>query len=196
MGRPKGQSESLAASKQAQEMAAREFELKNKIYQQISPLATSLMGLGISPEDFMKSSLGQAILGQQRAGISNEFDAARMNLTEGLGASGFTGSGVGVGPMANLFGQEAMMNANLIQQLPLTGLNLGMQGANILQGQQAMLNPLGFQSAAIGGYTNIPQGQWGKNILGAVGSALGGMNFTGGGGGGGWFQPPNEPIAG
>lgn len=180
MGKPRGQQGSLDASKQAQDMAKQNYAQQQEIYKQISPLATSLMGLGISPEDFMKSSLGQAILGQQRAGISNEFDAARTNLTEGLGATGMTGSGVGVGPMANLFGNEATMNANLIQGLPLTGLNLAMGGANMLQGQQAMLNPLGYQSAAIGGYQGTPQGgfwkQFTENFGSTLGNSLGGIN--------------------
>lgn len=182
MPKPKGQEEGLQASKEQEARAAQEFQQKQQDREKILPLASALMSLGISPETFLQSPLGQSILGIQRQGLSSEFDAARGNLFESLGNSGFTGSGVGVGPLANLFSQEAMANSNLINQLPLTGLDLSLQGANILQGQQAMLNPLGFGSSAISGFNSLQQGQWGKNILGAVGQAAGGVATAMGGG--------------
>jgi len=150
-----------------------------RIQQQIEPLATALMSLGLDPQMFLNSPLGQSIISQGRGAISNEFGQARQNLWESLGSSGMAGSGVGVGPMANLFGQEASAQANLIQMLPQLGAQFGMQGAGLLQGQQGLLNPLGFLGTGIGGFNSLQQGQWGKNILGAVGAALGGMG-TGG----------------
>lgn len=190
MGKPAGQKEAKQESQNQANRANVEFQQKQADREKILPLASALMGLGIDPQTFLSSPLGQSILGTQRQGLSNEFDAARMNLIEGLGATGTFGSGVGTGPLANLFGQEALANSQLISQLPLTGLDLSLQGSNILQGQQAQLNPLGFGSSAIGGFNSLQQGQWGKNILGAAGAVLGGQSMGSLLGGG---QPP--PVA-
>lgn len=174
MGKPAGQKGGMEQSKIAGERAAVEFGQKQADRKQMQPLISALFGLGIDPQTFMQSALGQSLLGVQRQGISNEFDAARMNFSEFSGERGLTGSGVSAGPMANLFSQEAMAQADAINRTSMTGLDLGMQGANLLAGQQGMLNPLGFGSSAIGGFNSIQQGQWGKNILGAAGAAIGG----------------------
>ena len=194
MGPPKGQEEALAASKEATAIAKEEQARKTAIFEQIKPFATQLMALGIDPQAFLASPLGQSILGMGRQGISQEFQGARQNLFEGLGASGLYGSGVGVGPMANLFGQEAMQQANLIQQLPMQGLQLGMQGAGMLSGQQALMNPLGWMGTGIQGLNSLQQRDLFKTLAGAAGQALGGRSIgslsagnagAGGGGGGG-----------
>lgn len=175
MGKPAGQKEALAASKESTQIAKEQLAMQRELMGQITPLATSLMSLGLDPTQFIQSALGQSILGQGRKAVSGEFGQARTNLAEYLGNSGLTGSGVGVGPMANLFGQEAMAQSDLVNQLPQLGLNFGLQGANILQGQQAMLNPQSYLATGIGGLNSLQQGQWGSRILGAAGQAAGGI---------------------
>ena len=174
MGKPTGQKETMEQSAEAAKKADIQFKQQQEYQKQVNPLITALLGLGISPEQFMQSSLGQALLGQQRAGISSEFDAARQNLIEGLGSTGMYGSGVGVGPLANLYSGEAVAQANALQNTSMTGLNLGFQGANMLQGQQALLDTMGFQRTAVRGFANVHQAQRWNKILGAAGSVLGG----------------------
>jgi hypothetical protein len=174
MGKPHGQTEAFEASKQATRESQERAAMQKQIFRQIQPFATMLMGLGIDPAQFMQSPLGQGLLSQMRGGISDSFQGARQNLIENLGATGFQGSGVGFGPLANLFGQEAQAQSQLFQQLPQIGLNLGLQGANILQGQQGVFDPLGFAQTGIQGFNQLQQGQLLKNILGAAGMALGG----------------------
>lgn len=140
---------------------------------QIKPFATALMSLGIDPKQFMNSPLGQAILGQQRQGISQEFQGARNNLMENLGSSGLVGSGVGLGPLANLYGMEAQANANIFNQMPITGLNLGMQGAGLLSNQQQIFNPNPASGQAIGGFNSLQQGGFGYNFFNGLGASLG-----------------------
>jgi len=174
MGQPKGQKEAAAASAQSVAIAKEQLAMQKELMAQITPLATQLIGLGIDPSQFVQSALGQSLLSQGRQGISSEFGQAKQNLAEQLGASGLTGSGVGVGPMGALYGQEALAQANLVGQLPQMGLNLGLQGANILQGQQGILNPQGFLGQGIAGYNSLQQRELLKPILGAAGSALSG----------------------
>lgn len=183
---------------------------------QIRPFATALMNLGIDPQSFMSSPLGQSILNQQLQGISGPYQGARNNLAESLGQSGMTGSGVGVGPLANMLQGEAGAVSNVYSQLPMTGLQLGMQGAGMLHQQQQVESPLGYLQAAIGGFG----GQNQNAFLNALGQALGGSlgtiypgnlfgglggifgggglggNYPGGpGGGGDWGYPgANNPY--
>ena len=83
----------------------------------------------------------------QEATASN-FKAARQNLIDTSAGSGFSpGSGMVQGPLANLFSEEANAQSNLMSQLPLQALQLGMQGSNLLAGQQAQFNPNGALSA-------------------------------------------------
>ena len=99
-----------------------------------------------------------------------------------------TQSGVGVGPLANLFGEEAQQQAALVQGLPLQALNLGLQGANLLQGQQAIFNPQitgGIASQSARNVITQPEGP-GVEILKSAaqgaGSALAGFGIKKAGG--------------
>lgn len=172
-GEPKGQHESLRVSKQAEEKAKADAARQEQIFNQISPFATALMGLGIDPRQFASSPLGQSILSQGRQGISENFQGARNNLAENLGASGLTGSGVGVGPLANLFSDEAAQQAQLIQNLPMQGLNLGLTGSNILTGQQQIFNPNISRGQALSGFTSIPRGGFWDAFTQSFGQSLG-----------------------
>lgn len=174
MGQPRGQEAAANASVAAEERSKKDQAIQEQILAQIRPFATSLMSLGIDPKQFMNSPLGQAILGQQRQGISQEFQGARNNLMENLGSSGLVGSGVGLGPLANLYGMEAQANSNIFNQMPLTGLNIGMQGAGLLSGQQRIFDPNPGSGQAIGGFNNLQQGGFGYQFANAFGSHLGG----------------------
>ena len=164
---------SRGAQGKATDVAAKEIEERikkqNEAWVQIKPLAEALISLGLDPEKFMKSPLGQSILGQQQQGISQSYAGARGNLTENLAQMGMAGSGVNAGPLANLFNQEALAQANARQQTAQMGLNLGLQGANIFQGQQAVFNPSGLTSSLFAPNYNADMV---KNLLGALGPAL------------------------
>ncbi len=174
MGQPKGQKEAIAASKESTAIAKEELAMRRELLAEIRPLATSLISLGIDPTQFIQSALGQSILSEGRQAVSGEFGQARQNLVEQLGSTGMTRAGVGVGPYAGLLGQEALAQANLVNQLPQLGLNLALQGANVLQGQQAMLQPQQFLQTGIQGFNTLQQRNLLGPILGAAGSALGG----------------------
>jgi len=183
--------EQLDASRELRRRANEEAALRQEQFEAIRPLATALLALGIDPQTFISSALGQSILGQQREAISSEFGAARQGAVQQFANQGLTGSGVTAAPIANLFGQEAQANARALQQLPLTGLNLGLQGANILQGQQAIFNPNPTAANALQGFNsviNAPTNEILRALIGASGQAIGGLTFGGGGGGGG--TPP------
>lgn len=170
--------EQIDASKELRRKANEDAQLQREQFEAIRPLATALLSLGIDPMSFISSALGQSIIGPQREAISNEFNAARMRAIEQFGNQGLTGSGVTAGPIANLFGQEAQAQAQARQQLPLTGLNLGLQGANLLQGQQAIFNPNPTSANALAGFgsiINAPTNDVLKAVIGAGGQALGGL---------------------
>lgn len=178
--------EQLDTSRELRRRANEEAALRLEQFNAIRPLATALLSLGIDPQTFISSALGQSIIGPQREAISSEFSAARQGAIEQFGSQGLTGSGVTAAPIANLFGQEARAQAQALQQLPLTGLQLGLQGANILQGQQAIFNPNTTAANALAGFgsvINAPTNEVLKALLGASGQAIGGLTLGGGGGG-------------
>jgi hypothetical protein len=195
MGEPKGQKESLAASAQATALSKQQQANQQKLYDQMAPYLQSLTGLGFDVNSFVNSPLGAALLAQQSGGISKEYGAARNLLAENLGSAGLTGSGVGIGPQANLLRGEASAQAGLRQQLPIQGLQLGMQGIQGLSSLYGMNNPTQALSAGIQGYEGVRQGGFWPAFTGALGASLGGIGFgsssgsqgtTFGGGFGGW----------
>jgi hypothetical protein len=99
------------------------------------------------------------------------------------------------GPLANFYQQQAhdvsSSDANAHLQALMQALGLGMNGANLLSGQQANFNPVpyygaGSQAGSVGAIDPRQYASVGSGVLGAlaggVGSALGGA-LTGGIGG-------------
>ena len=173
----------LVQQQQASLDAFKEFMgLQKEIFAQIKPFAEMLVKFGIDPIEFLASPQGQALLAPTQQAISGNFEQARTNLVDLLGISGFsTQSGVGAGPFANLLGEEALAQSGAVQNLIGQSLNLGLQGSNVMQGQQGVFNPtpygqLGTQAA--GTLFSAPQGPWLPLTmagLGAAGSALSGF---------------------
>jgi len=166
-----------------------DLKLRTQIFKSIEPLAKALLSLGLDPASILSSPLGVSLIAPARSAIGEEFEAARAQLVDFLGSRGLsTQSGVGVGPLANLFGEEAQQQAALVQGLPLQALNLGLQGANLLQGQQAIFNPQitgGIASQSARNVITQPEGP-GVEILKSAaqgaGSALAGFGIKKAGG--------------
>ena len=181
----------LEQQKLANEQLKADFALRMQVFKSIEPFAKAMISMGLDPAAILSTPLGVALLAPGRTAIGQEFEAARSSLIDTIGARGFsTGSGVGVGPLANLFGQEAQQQAALVQQLPLQSIQLGLQGANLLNQQQAIFNPQitgGIASQSARNVITQPEGP-GVQILGQLaqgaGSALSGfgLNQIGGGG--------------
>lgn len=140
-----------------------------------------LLQFGIDPIKFLQSPQGAALLAPLRQDIGNQFDQARMNLVDmGAGAGFSPASGNMIGPLANMFSSEAMAQSGALQQLMSQGLNLGLQGANVLQGQQGVFNPNASLGSSINAGQSVIQAPvgpgWGlaAAALGAGGTALGG----------------------
>ncbi len=168
MGKPAGQQLAVEAKQQELDIMKQNQAQFQEIFKSIQPYAQSMMGLGFTPEQFMKSPLGQSLLAQVLPQIAKGYKQGRQNVIEGGGASGQFGGGTLAGPLAMLARGEAGDISSLYQNAPLQGLNIGMQGLNALTGQQAALNPLGWGSASSG--TQVPQGTfWSQGL----GSALG-----------------------
>ena len=166
-----GSSGQRDASKSQKELAAEELAIRKQILGLIVPFATQLMQLGIDPAKFISSPLGQSLLRPGREAIGKEFEQARTNLVDASSGRGFSpGSGQAIGPMANLFGQEATAQSSLVSQLPQQGLQLGLQGIGALTG----VNPSGSSISNIiqaGGQPNLFQ-QGLSNIPAAIGGAI------------------------
>lgn len=153
-----------SAARTAEQIAAEELALKKQILGVIMPFAKQLIALGIDPIKFASSPLGQSILGIGRQAISGEFEQSRMNLIDALAGSGISpGSGLGASPLANMFSSEAAAQAGLTSQLPLQGLQLGLQGAGLLQGlpnlstgQAGLLGLAGQPSLLSQSFANLP----------------------------------------
>jgi hypothetical protein len=136
--------------------------------------------------------------------IAGSFDQSRQNLAEALGQSGQQGSGISAGPLANMEQQQGVASGNATLQALLQGLNLGFQGSNSLQGQQAIFDPSALaNSGANAGQTVIQApGGFGQQLLGGVASSFAhGLGQAAGGGCwvaaelyGGWFAPETCAI--
>lgn len=171
--------------------------LQKQVYGQISPFATSLLGAGqnalkgIAPDYFQ--------LGTRNA-LASAFGQSRQNLTDFLGSSGQGFGGLAAGPAANLGAQESMAMGQAQADAINQALGLGLQGGNVLQGQQAIFNPQQYGQMAGAGlqsYTQATPMQGFGASLGQslLGSAIGaGTSFLTGGlsnilGGGGFLSP-------
>ena len=180
----------LAHSQLEAQREAEFLAFQKQLYGQISPFATGLLGAGqnalkgIAPDFFQ--------LGTRNA-IASAFSGQRQNLADFLGQSGQGFGGLAAGPAANLGAQESSAMGQSYADAIAQALGLGMQGGNILQGQQALFNPVQYGALAAQGFGNI-LGQPRSNILGQLlGSglsagltavAMGAGGSSGGGGGG------------
>lgn len=189
------ESTQLSLQQQKDNLASQreELKLRKEAFSLIQPFTKALISLGLDPAKILSSPLGAALLMPGRTAIGQEFEAARQQLVDLLGSRGLsTGSGVGAGPLANLFGQEAQQQSQLVAGLPLQALNLGLQGANALTGAGAQLiRPDISGQVALGAGQNVinaPPGfgqQLGlaavKGGSAALGGLLGNPNLFGGG---------------
>lgn len=166
----------LEQQKLANQALQDDLKLRMQVFKSIEPFAKALISLGLDPASILSTPLGVSLLAPGRTAIGQEFEAARSQLVDFLGSRGLsTQSGVGVGPLANLFGQEAQQQSALVQGLPLQALQLGLQGANVLQGQQAIFNPQitgGIASQSAANVINQPEGP-GVQIAAAAAGGLG-----------------------
>ncbi len=141
--------------------------LQQKIYGQISPFATGLMGAGqdalrgIAPDYFQ--------LGTRNA-LAGAFGQQRQNLADFLGKSGQGFGGLAAGPAANLGAQESSAMGQSYADALSQALGLGVQGGNILQGQQGIFNPSPYGQLGTTGLNNYTQ----ATPMMGFGSALGG----------------------
>jgi hypothetical protein len=172
----------LEQQKLANQALQDDLKLRKQAFANIEPFAKAMIALGLDPASILSTPLGVSLLMPGRTAIGQEFEAARSQLVDLLGSRGFsTGSGVGVGPLANLFGQEAQQQSQLTAGLPLQAVQLGLQGANLLQGQQAIFNPqitggIASQSAAnVIGQPEGPGVQIATAAAGGLGQALSGF---------------------
>ena len=180
----------LEQQKLANQALQDDLKLRKQAFANIEPFAKAMIALGLDPASILSTPLGVSLLMPGRTAIGQEFEAARSQLVDLLGSRGFsTGSGVGVGPLANLFGQEAQQQSQLTAGLPLQAVQLGLQGANLLQGQQAIFNPqitggIASQSAAnVIGQPEGPGVQIATAAAGGLGPALSGFG-----------QPRPKPV--
>lgn len=158
------------------------MKLRQDAYNQILPFAQLLMQAGIDPIAFLQTPQGQALLGPVRESIGQEFDQARSNMFDWFSGSGVDpkASGLAMGPIANLFGAESKAQSDALRDFISNSMNLGLQGANVLQGQQGIFNPAtsgGLSLQAGNQVINAPRGPgWGlaQQLIGAGGQALGG----------------------
>lgn len=122
---------------------------------------------GIAPDSFQ--------LGTRNA-LASAFGQSRQNLTDFLGTSGQGFGGLAAGPAANLGAQESTAMGQAYADALNQALGLGLQGSNVLQGQQAIFNPQAYGGLAGQGFQNYLQatpmsGFWqqlGGSILGAA----------------------------
>jgi hypothetical protein len=173
----------LQTQQQTAQTAAQNAALQREIYGRIAPFAQMLIQFGIDPIKFLQSPQGAALLAPVREQIGGSFDQARQNLVDMGAGSGFSpGSGGMMGPLANMFSSEAAAQANALQNLIAQSTSLGLQGANVLQGQQGIFNPNPLYGNSINAGQSVitaPPGSFLSTIapalIGAAGTALGGF---------------------
>lgn len=158
--------------------------LQKQVYGQISPFGQGLLKMGtdaqkgIAPDSFQ--------LGTRNA-LASAFGGQRQNLADFLGSSGQGFGGLAAGPAANLGAQESSAMGQSYADALNQALGLGLQGSNVLQGQQGIFNPQSYGGMAGQGFNNYTQAtpmqgfgaSLGQSLLG---SAIGaGTSFLTGG---------------
>src|SRR5262249_50743919 len=138
---------------------------REALFNLIKPFGQSALDFGA---EAMKGTAPNFFLLPQTNAISQAFGQSRQNLAEALGASGQLGSGISAGPLANLETEQATAAGNARLQAILQGLNLGFQGANALQGQQAIFDPNALASTGSQAGNTVIQapGGFGSQLLG------------------------------
>jgi hypothetical protein len=139
---------------------------QQQISGQLSPFATGLLGTGQGALQGQAPAMFQ--LGTRNA-LAGAFGQQRQNLTDFLGQSGQGFGGLAAGPAANLGAQESSAMGSAYNQSLLDSLNLGLQGGNVLQGQQAVFNPQPYGGMAGQGFNSYTQ----ATPMMGFGSALG-----------------------
>ena len=146
---------------------------QNLIYGQVSPFGVGLLNAGqaglkgVAPDYFQ--------LGTRNA-LAGAFGQERQNLADFLGRSGQGFGGLAAGPAANLGAQESSAMGQAYNDAVLQSLGLGLQGGNMLQGQQAVFNPQNYGSMAGQGFNAYTQATpmqgfgsvLGQSLLGAA----------------------------
>ena len=158
-------------------------DLQQQIYGQISPFATGLMGAGqqalkgIAPDFFQ--------LGTRNA-LAGAFGQQRQNLADFLGRSGQGFGGLAAGPAANLGAQDSSAMGQSYADALNQALGLGVQGGNILQGQQGIFNPSPFGQLGTQGLTSYTQATPMQGFGSSLGQSLLGAAI---GAGASWLSP-------
>lgn len=174
----------LQQAQQQQQIQQQNLALQKQAYGQISPFAAGLLGAGTNALKGQAPDFFQ--LGTRNA-LASAFGQQRQNLTDFLGSSGQGFGGLAAGPAANLGAQESTAMGDAYSQALQQALGLGMQGGNLLQGQQAIFNPVPYGQMATQGLNNYTQATpmqgfgstLGQSLLGA-GIGAGASFLTGG----------------
>lgn len=148
-----------AQADQSRQQAATQQALlsqQQQIYGQISPFAQSAIGVGNEAlQGRVSPGLVNAFLQPAKSALTSSYDQGRQNLLESLASQGVYGSGLGATSQAAFERSQARDIGNLTQQANSqalqTALGLGFQGANILQGQQGIFNPVPYGQLGIAG---------------------------------------------
>lgn len=142
---------------------------QKEIYGQISPFATGLLGVGSAALQGKAPDFFQ--LGTRNA-LASAFGQQRQNLADFLGQSGQGFSGLAAGPAANLGAQESAAMGQAYADALQQALGLGLQGGNMLQGQQAIFNPSPYGQFAGQGFNDYVQATPSQSFGGMLGGAL------------------------
>lgn len=180
------QQQQIALQRQQAALAQQAASIQQQSYRSIQPFAQGALGIG---NQAMAGQASSALTAQPLTQLAQSTQQNRQNLIDffgqsGQGAGGLN-SGILAGPLANTYSDQAAQAASINQNAILQGMGIGFQGANALQGQQAIFNPAGFAGAASGAAgagTQNPQ-QYQNPWMGVLGSAIGGLGsaFAGAG---------------
>ena len=170
-----------AQARQAAETQRALLAQQQKIYGQISPFALSSMQMGQDAlQGKVPDAFTNAYLLPARNALSKSFSQSRENLIQALGQSGQYGSGISVGPLANLETEQSRavgdVEANSRLAALQQALSMGFQGANLLGGQQAIFNPVAYGNLSnqyAGTALQDPRqyARAGTGLIGALGGA-------------------------
>ena len=156
-----------------QQIEQQNLALQRQIYGQVSPYAQGLLNMGtqaqqgIAPASFQLGARNQ---------LASAFGQSRQNLADFLGKSGQGFGGLAAGPAANLGAQESTAMGQSYADAINQALGLGLQGSNVLQGQQGIFNPQTYGGMAGQGFQNVLQatpytGFWGQLLQSAAAGA-------------------------
>lgn len=150
--------------------------IQQQQYQNVSPFAKQALALG---QGAMNGVVPDSYLAPARQSIASGFQGSRQQLADFLANSGQGMSGLAAGPMANSFNQEAIAQGQAAQQAQQSLINLGFQGANAAQGQQAIFNPV---AAGQAGYQDPTKYASNTALIGSslAAAAIGGASSAAG----------------